>query len=79
MNLTDDGLPASRHTGLVYTCPIGPGECEGIRGDTSRYLGAGLDEVTDGFQSQPIPVRIGDLFSQPIAEGRLFDQARKQA
>ena len=72
--MTDPGLAASPRTGLVYSCPIGPGECEGVRGDTSRYIGVNQD-ITNGVQTTGN--RNQDLFIQPIAEGRLFDQARK--
>ena len=68
-------MPASPRTGLVYSCPVGPGECEGVRGDTTRYVGPGLDDITNGFQNSLSETR--DLFQQQIAEGRLFDQARE--
>ena len=78
LNLTDPGLPRSPNTGLVYSCPIGGGECEGVRGDTTRYIGPGVSsDITDGFQNSAATNR--DLFIQPIAEGRLFDQARKNS
>lgn len=76
LNLTDPELQATNNTGLVYSCPIGPGECEGVRGDSSRYIGEGVDiDITNGFQT--VSSRSRDLFIQSIAEGRLFDQARK--
>ena len=74
-NLSDPGLPATVNTGLVYSCPLGPGDCEPIRGDTTRYVGGGIN-ITNGYQV----VMNSDLtaiYSQGISEGRLFDQARK--
>lgn len=73
LNLTDFELSAVDRTGLVYSCPIGPGDCEGVRGDTSRYIGGSVD-ITNGFQNRQSDT--DELFDQPIAEGRLFDQAR---
>lgn len=75
LNLTDPAEPASNRTGLVYSCPVGPGECEGVRGEISRYIGPDVTEdITNGFQNVRSQNR--NLFIQPIAEGRLFDQAR---
>ena len=33
--LTDPGQSAENQTGLVYSCPVQPGVCEGVRGDTN--------------------------------------------
>ncbi len=74
LNLTDPGSPASPNTGLVYSCPVGQGQCEGVRGNTSRYIGQDLN-LTNGVQD--VVSTSSDFFIQPIAEGRLFDQARK--
>ena len=58
---------AENRTGLVYSCPVQPGICEGVRGDTSLYVGI----------NPPTPV--GDLpDSGARIEGRLFDQACKK-
>ena len=35
--LDDPGAPRSNETGLVYMCPVEPGECEGVRGNLSLY------------------------------------------
>ena len=72
LNLSDLLLPAVEKTGLVYSCPIGPGDCEGIRGDTSRYFGN--SDFTNSIQNTPSRGR--DIFIQAISEGRLFDQSR---
>ena len=78
LNLTDPELPAIDRTGLVYSCPVGIGDCEGVRGDTDRYIGAGVSvDITNGFQTEPMSAVSRDLFTQAIAEGRLFDQARE--
>ena len=59
--------PGESRTGLVYSCPVQPGICEGVRGNTSIYVG-----ITP-------PVPIGDLPDDgPLIEGRLFDQTRKK-
>lgn len=73
--MSDPGSSATVNTGLVYSCPLGPGDCAPVTGDTTRYVGGDID-ITDGYQ----PVVNSDLtaiYSQEISEGRLFDQARK--
>ena len=67
--LTDPGQSAENQTGLVYSCPVQPGVCEGVRGDTS-------------ITAQDIDANMATVFSNlptngPVIEGRLFDQARK--
>ncbi len=78
LSLDDPGLSATNETGLVYSCPIGPGSCEGVIGDRSVYSGTGVDEdITNGVQTTPIVTLPEFVYSQPISEGRLFDQARE--
>lgn len=73
--MDDPGEPATIETGLVYSCPIGPGTCEGVRGDTNDYIGGNINN-TNGIQISL--TTLGDsLFTDQISEGRLFDQARK--
>ena len=67
--LTDPGQPAENQTGLVYSCPVQPGVCEGVQGDTS-------------ITAQDIDANMATVFNNlptngPVIEGRLFDQARK--
>jgi len=63
------------NTGLVYSCPLTTtGDCEGVRGDTSLYIGVGLDDVTNSRGSVS---NENQLFPQPVSEGRLFDQSRE--
>ena len=73
LNLDDPGMPRAERSGLVYACPVQPGTCAGVRGDTTRYLGA-----PDAVDNNPC---VDDLtlttFPQSYIEGRLFDQARK--
>ena len=64
--LTDPGRMAERQTGLVYSCPVLPGECEGIQGNTSTYM------------SNPDNDMSADALGPIDIEGRLFDQARKR-
>lgn len=74
--MTDPFQLASFQTGLVYSCSIDTGDCEGVRGDTSFYVGMDTSKfITDGIVN--MATRNSDLFSRPFAEGRLFDQARK--
>ena len=65
--LPDPVLSAENQTGLVYSCPVQPGVCEGVQGDMSIYAG-----IPDS------PPAVGDLPDDgPFIEGRLFDQTRK--
>lgn len=74
--MTDPFQLASFQTGLVYSCSIDTGDCEGVRGDTSFYVGMDTSKfITNGIVN--MATRKSDLFSRPFAEGRLFDQARK--
>ena len=69
--LSDPGQPAENQTGLVYSCPVQPGVCEGVQGDTSitaRDIDADMDPNTE----RRLPN------NGPVIEGRLFDQARKK-
>ena len=77
LNLTDPEDPASPNTGLVYSCPL-EGACEGVRGNTSFYLGGNV-AITNGVQGRfGMPTTTSSVFFLPaISEGRLFDQARK--
>ena len=63
--LTDPGQMAESQTGLVYSCPVLPGDCEGIQGNISIYSSCPDNDKSDRT-----------LTSVDI-EGRLFDQARK--
>ena len=67
--LTDPGQSAENQTGLVYSCPVQPGVCEGVQGDTS-ITAQDIDANMDPNINQ-LPT------SGPVIEGRLFDQARK--
>ena len=67
--LSDPGQPAENQTGLVYSCPVQPGVCEGVRGDTN-------------ITAADIDANMATVLSYlpnngPVIEGRLFDQARK--
>ena len=65
--LPEPGQGAVNQTGLVYSCPVQPGVCEGVQGDMSIYAGD-----PDGTGA------VGDLPDNgAVIEGRLFDQARK--
>jgi len=57
---------AESQTGLVYSCPVVPGECEGIQGDLSLYINSPDSNMSMGTLTAPLDT-----------EGRLFDQARK--
>ena len=73
LSLGDPGAPRAERSGLVYACPVQPGTCDGIRGDTTRYLGVpharDNNPCVDGLTLRTFP--------QSYIEGRLFDQARK--
>ena len=56
----------------MYSCPIAPGKCEGVRGDTSVYLS---NETIANNDGEPLLTR--DVLPQSFVEGRLFDQARE--
>ena len=45
LNLVDPGMPASSQTGLIFSCPVSPGSCEGVTGGTDT---ADVDD-DDGF------------------------------
>ena len=77
LNLSDPELPAASNTGLVYSCPIGSGNCEGVRGDTSVYIGVPNINITNGFQPGLEAGDTREFFIDDIAEGKLFDQTRK--
>ena len=68
----DDFEARENATGLVYNCPVSPGGCVGVRGDTTAYLGSA--DVANGVNrvSTNNPSLAGIN-----TEGRLFDQARK--
>ena len=57
----------------MYSCPVTPGGCEGVRGNTSRYLtdqaSADNNASFANTQARTLP--------QEYVEGRLFDQARR--
>ena len=63
------------NTGLVYSCPIGPGDCEGVTGNRDLYIGSGIPDDTTNHVLQ-LNVN-DDFFPLALSEGRLFDQARK--
>ena len=66
------GEVAESRTGLVYSCPVKPGICEGVRGNTSIHVG-----IASSLPARDLP--IGDLPDDgAFIEGRLFDQARKK-
>ena len=71
--MTDPGLPAAAETGLVYICPLGPGNCVGAVGDTSLYIDVSDINITNHY----IPIPQSAFFDLDISEGRLFDQARE--
>ena len=73
--MSDPFEQRQNETGLVYSCPIAPGECEGVRGDLNSYIND--ENRTNNF----IPATSGinlRTFAPPdeLCEGRLFDQAR---
>ena len=68
--LSDPGQSAENQTGLVYSCPVQPGVCEGVQGNTS-ITAADIDANMATNTDDELPT------SGPIIEGRLFDQARK--
>jgi len=57
---------AESQTGLVYSCSVLPGECEGIRGNLSLYINSPDNDMSTATLTAPLDI-----------EGRLFDQARK--
>ena len=70
LSLPDPGQPAENQTGLVYSCPVQPGVCEGVQGDTN-ITAADIDANMATNTNGDLPT------TGPIIEGRLFDQARK--
>jgi len=64
--LNDPGQMAENQTGLVYSCPVLPGECEGIQGNLSLYINSPDNDMSEFELQAPLDI-----------EGRLFDQARK--
>jgi len=62
--LNDPGQMAENQTGLVYSCPVLPGECDGIRGDLSLYINSPDNDMSATTLTAPLDI-----------EGRLFDQA----
>ena len=71
--LPDPGQSAESQTGLVYSCPVLPGVCEGVQGDTS------ITAQDINANMAIIPMNRADLPTNgPVIEGRLFDQARKK-
>lgn len=81
LSLDDPLLPATPNTGLVYSCPLGGGDCGGVVGDTSLYLvgPAATNSTVNGVQTNPqiSTNNFGEFFTPRISEGKLFDQARK--
>ena len=67
LSLSNPRQMAEDRTGLVYSCPVQPGVCEGVRGDTSIYVGINITDPTSDLPE-----------NGAIIEGRLFDQARKK-
>ena len=66
-------MPRAERSGLVYACPIQPGTCYGVRGNTTLYLG-----VPDAVDNNPcVDDQMLRDYPQSYIEGRLFDQARK--
>ena len=73
--LDDPLLRASDRTGLVYSCPIGLGSCEGVTGNRDVYIGPSINpNITNAIGATNGALF---LFPQAYSEGRLFDQARK--
>ena len=64
--LNDPGRMAESQTGLVYSCPVLPGECKVIQGNLSLYINSPDNDMSFGELTEPLDI-----------EGRLFDQARK--
>ena len=75
LSYEDPGARRVEQTGLVYSCPVLPGTCDGVRGDTTRYLSntSALDNNGGLGPNMDRPIE----FPQNFVEGRLFDQARK--
>ena len=63
LDLADPGLPASNQSGLIFSCPISPGLCEGVTGDPATFDLPGVTVDDD----------------DGVGEGRLFDHRRKLA
>ena len=63
LDLADPGLPASNQSGLIFSCPISPGLCEGVTGDPNTF------DLPD--------VSVDD--DNGTGDGRLFDHRRKLA
>ena len=74
LGFNDPGAQRAERSGLVYTCPIQPGTCDGVRGDTTRYLG--VPDAQDN-NANLVPDQRLQNYPQSYIEGRLFDQARK--
>ena len=72
--MSDPFLPAENRTGLVYSCPVGQGQCVGVRGNLSIYIG---NENNANGRVTSFTTTVKALYPQAISEGRLFDQARK--
>ena len=57
----------------MYACPVAPGDCDGVRGDTTRYID---DEPYADNNATSLGNNDRTLL-QRFVEGRLFDQARE--
>lgn len=76
LGLRDLGNRREVETGLIYSCPVEPGECEGVRGDTDSYFSESMPAILNNDAS--IDNDQASTFLPPqYVEGRLFDQARK--
>ena len=68
--LPDPGLSAENQTGLVYSCPVQPGVCEGVRGDMSIYAGNpdGTGAWSNSLPSMTAPLS-GRSLTAPVPSG----------
>ena len=62
-------------TGLVYSCPVAPAPCGGVRGSISVYRDD-ANAVDNNAEIGNTRITIDNL-PQAYVEGRLFDQARE--
>lgn len=70
----NSGAPEDQ-TGLVYSCPVAPAPCGGVRGNTAVYEND-VNAVDNDAAIGNTRITI-DNFPQAYVEGRLFDQARE--
>ena len=72
----DYGRAHEEQTGLVYNCPVAPGQCGGVTGDISVYSNDALAYDNDASIENRFDITDTNI-PQSFDEGKLFDQARK--